>query len=225
MSRFHILGWITVACALGVTALLLQPPDRIAPQATQRPLGREIPESLPSPDPEPRQTRLRPEAPPAADLQVTAPDGSSPELASTARWIDATARKQLEEMTVRYRLTPSQQADIYPVIARNLPGFSPAMLIIGGSQAMRSPQVPATASPLPHATMQDELFDLLDPEQQVLMADDSVDTALWWQEIAALLEADLNAAISGSQPTGDPMQETPADQAAPDLNLFDLLDQ
>jgi hypothetical protein len=221
MKRFHIIGWTTVACALGTAAWLFHADE---PAAGREPLTATPRQQLAAtPRTEASRTTRQTGGthPHDAGFAVAAADGSPAELAEAAEWVHAASRKRLDELTTRYRLTAAQRERIFPMIASHIPGYSPAMLIRAGGRLVPTDDGTSRfGSPLPARTFEDELFAMLDPEQQAKMADEALDSVLWWQEIAAQLEADLNAAITGNTPADGQPDATPPE--APDLDLSDL---
>jgi len=226
MNRFHLIGWSAVACALGTAALLFRAAEPDSGHATRTGERSATPsrQAMVSPVPTDAGRSGRPSRrdADATAFGVTAADGSPAELAEAAEWVHAASRQRLDELTDRYRLTAAQRERVFPLIARQIPGYSPAMLIrAGGTVVPGHGGGSANPDPLPARTFEDELFAMLDPEQQAKMADEALDSVLWWQEIAAQLEADLNAAISGAAPAEAPPVNPPPHEA-PDLDLFDL---
>ena len=116
-------------------------------------------------------------------------------------------------------------------------GYDPVMLT-GGNLTAKAPL--AAKTPL---AADEEIHQVLDPQQQALVEDQEVNRQLWWQDTLSRLEADLidstggvTATIAASpteiptETTTTPATITPAteERVAPAArengNLFDLLD-
>jgi hypothetical protein len=190
--------------APGATALAPGQPSRRPPAATR-----------PGPPaPERAAGEVRPE------FKIAAPPGSPPEAVAAARQVEIAAREKLAGLSERYRLTPSQEAAAFPMVAAATAGYSPAFLVNGASQPTTG--LPAGASPAaapaaaaaampavataaetapPPPTFEDQLYAILDPDQGAQLADDVLDEVLWWQDILTQLESDLDATVPA---TADP---------------------
>jgi hypothetical protein len=162
---------------------------------------------------------------------TTLPPEQQVEWRTRTATVERAARKKLDRLTTDLDLTPAQCDKMFPLIVRSTPGYDPVMLT-GGNLAAKTP-----------LAADEEIHQVLDPQQQALVEDQEVNRLLWWQDTLARLEADLIDSTGGvtatiaASPTENPTETpttpaatTPAteERVAPAArengNLFDLLD-
>ena len=85
---------------------------------------------------------------------------------------------------------------MFPHLARSTPGYDPVMQI-GGVQLAGSSVTPAD----------EEIHDLLDPDQQARLEDQELDRQLWWEDLFARIDAELVDSTGGM-----PIREPATDQ-------------
>lgn len=131
-----------------------------------------------------------------AIYQVTVPDGQMALLPADQRdeWVERAAevereaQARLERMTEEFDLSGEQRRKMFPMLARSTAGFDPRMQV-GGVYLDSDPGV------LPD----EEVHDVLDPDQQEQLVDDEIDRQLWWQDIFSRLEKELIDSTGGAQ--------------------------
>ena len=140
------------------------------------------------------------------------------------------SEKSLARLTEQYALTRKQRAAIYPLIVAHDPDAHPAMIVAGAAL----PTISAGS------TLEENIYPLLDAEQQELLTEKALDHDAWWSDISSQLQEDLSTAMANGEvtlpqpdstpsgadgvvPSSDP---APGDGAASNHgggNLFDLL--
>ena len=168
---------------------------------------------------------------------TTLPPEQQVEWRARAAAVEGAARKKLDRLTHELELTSTQRDKMFPLIVRSTQGYDPVMLT-GGNLTAKAPL--AAKTPL---AADEEIHQVLDPQQQALVEDQEVNRQLWWQDTLSRLEADLIDSTGGvtatiaASPTEIPTETTttpaatmPAteERVAPAArengNLFDLLD-
>jgi hypothetical protein len=168
---------------------------------------------------------------------TTLPPEQQVEWRARAAAVEGAARKKLDRLTHELELTSTQRDKMFPLIVRSTQGYDPVMLT-GGNLTAKAPL--AAQTPL---AADEEIHQVLDPQQQALVEDQEVNRQLWWQDTLSRLEADLIDSTGGvtatiaASPTEIPTETTttpaatmPAteERVAPAArengNLFDLLD-
>lgn len=103
--------------------------------------------------------------------------------------VESLAYSRLGELTETLFLNQDQIEKLRPLILRATPGYLP-----GKRYASLQPNASATsplAPPLLRSDFEDQLFALLDGEQQLDYAASVAEREVWWSNIIARLEADL----------------------------------
>ena len=124
--------------------------------------------------------------------------------------VETLAFSRLEELTETLYLNPDQIEKLRPLILRATPGYSPE-----NHYASFQPNASANSPlgpPLLRSYFEDELFALLDGEQQLDYAASVAEREVWWSDIIARLEADLAHQTS-------PEEDLPAPSAHGRRNL------
>jgi len=109
------------------------------------------------------------------------------ELTDRAAKVETKARAQLERLTEEFELTGEQRSKMFPMLVRSTAGFDPRMQV-GGGYLESDPQ----------ALPDEEMHDVLDPEQRDQLVDDEIARQLWWQEIFSRLEKELIDSTGGA---------------------------
>jgi hypothetical protein len=147
--------------------------------------------------------------------------GGSPQLIAQAKQVEKAARQRLREMTEDLSLTPSQQAEIFPLLARSSSSFDESLEIVDGTGRR-------TGGRLSRDAAEEGIHELLDAGQQEALIETIAEKDLWWSEVIVRLERDLERS---TEPGEEPI---PADEPGPgDLapaphrgrNLFNLHDE
>lgn len=169
------------------------------------------------------------ERPPGAGAAVAGEVVRPPDLAGTTPSSDRPSspgkpsnQKPSNQESVKTPTAPTPDAPSTNAAASAAPTVTPPNTT--GGEAVSDGTANEVASGVitrDDRTLEDELFALLDPDQQALLIDDTLDSTRWWHEIAAQLEAELNAAISAGNPAGESGDS--GFEGAPDDNLFDLI--
>lgn len=141
------------------------------------------------------------------------------ELRKKVAVVEQKARIRLERMTEEFSLTQDQRRKMFPLLARSTPGFDPVMQV--GGSASQADQSPTSAD--------EEVYALLDPEQQEQYEDEEIDRQAWWQDVFSRLEQELLDSTGGSEITPAPEPQVPeAGSSAPTGrsggNLLDLIE-
>ncbi|QTN32133.1 hypothetical protein HZ994_07250 [Akkermansiaceae bacterium] len=127
------------------------------------------------------------------------------------------ALARLNELDSQLHLTAAQKRRLFPLLARNSPGFDPSMVIGTPSGVLHPADAPSSATAGAGQDISTAILAELDPGQQAIYEDMLIDDGLWWTEIINRIDADF--------------QESTRDGAAPEEdagtgeNLFDLLNQ
>ena len=103
--------------------------------------------------------------------------------------VESLAYSRLGELTETLFLNQNQIEKLRPLILRATPGYLPE-----NRYASLQPNASATsplAPPLLRSDFEDQLFALLDGEQQLDYAASVAEREVWWSNIIARLEADL----------------------------------
>jgi len=103
--------------------------------------------------------------------------------------VEKLACSRLDELAETLFLNPDQIEKLRPLILRATPGYSPE-----NSYASFLPNASANSPlgpPLLRSYFEDQLFALLDGEQQLDYAASVAEREVWWTDIIARLEADL----------------------------------
>lgn len=153
--------------------------------------------------------------------RVEAGPGGSPELIAQAKQVEKAARERLREMTGNLSLTPTQQAEIFPLLARSSSSFDESLEIVDGTGRR-------TGGRLSRDAAEEGIHELLDAGQQEALIETIAEKDLWWSEVIVRLERDL---ARSTEPVEEPVEEpVPSDEPGPgDLapaphrgrNLFD----
>jgi hypothetical protein len=224
-----------VAATLAVTISTRQDPaSASAPGAEKSTAGGSarfaVQGSEASPAPKaPRQDRAPNVAwDPEEKLAVTV-DPQHPEaqqLAQAARQVEAFARQRLASMTRELGLSVDQQRRIFPKIVRASDAFHPAMVISGGLDPIADGRVAGEGAYTETGGAVNTTVDVgavpleaeLDPMQQDLLVESSINDLMLWREIIAGLERRLNE----ETPLEAQPATAPAEESGGSRNLFDL---
>jgi hypothetical protein len=138
------------------------------------------------------------------------------ELVVSAQRIEKHATRELERLAQLLDLTEEQQDRIFPLLARSSTAYHPALAIqVGNSETSDSSDLstdsvagePSTAEssdssePLLAKEADEEIHDLLTDEQQDALEDELIEEDLWWSEIVADLEDELDESTQIADPT------------------------
>jgi hypothetical protein len=168
-------------------------------------LAREIPAADDPPYPLPATTKSR-QAP-----QAVIPPRD--ELIARAVIVEDQANTRLHGLTLRLGLTEAQQDRIFPILASSSPAFHPILQPEGSSNKLTDSVFGNRDTIEPGASVaevENEIYPELDATQQASLEEEAMDREAWWEDIVALLEADLtpssaNSELSKAKP-GDPAQ-------------------
>jgi hypothetical protein len=114
---------------------------------------------------------------------------------------------------LRLGLTEAQQDRIFPILASSSPAFHPILQPEGSSNKLTDSVFGNRDTIEPGASVaevENEIYPELDATQQASLEEEAMDREAWWEDIVALLEADLtpssaNSDLSKAKP-GDPAQ-------------------
>jgi len=109
----------------------------------------------------------------------------SPALREQAERVERESHTELEKMTNRYRLTHTQQEELFPILARHHTSFQKGMRVNGQ----------LVSSSVAGVQVSSEIYPHLDPIQQELYQNDLLARDEWWGEIIDQLQEDLDQAI------------------------------
>lgn len=149
------------------------------------------------------------------------------ELVIAAERINHHASRKLARLAHLLDLSEAQQDQIFPLLARSAPAYHPSLAIevggatVAGRRDLRSSnsasnegaeeQTPAGSEPndpLPASKADEKIHEALTSEQQRKLEDELVEEDLWWTEIIADLEDELDESPPAATPMGPEPVET-----------------
>ena len=117
--------------------------------------------------------------------------------------------RRLTQLEKSLLLSPDQQRQIYPLIARSSALFDQNIFINGKQHP-----------PLTHAANQQKVLEILDPDQQAEFVDDLLEEREWWDDLVVELEAEIDAELTPSSPTTNEGEPTRKEENQTPFNLF-----
>ena len=168
-----------------------------------------------------RPVASRPQAP---RTTIPSSEPSQAELEIAADRIQNRANRELARLTRLLDLSEAQQDRIFPLLARSSTAYHPALAIqVGDAQSTTPVEIasktddstgaaaapaegsaPETSEPITLTTADEEIYDVLTPEQQEALEEEIIDEDLWWTDIVNDLEDELDesAAVPSEEDTG-----------------------
>ena len=138
---------------------------------------------------------------------------SADELARRAENIERRATMELERLTKLLDLSEEQQDRIFPLLARSSTAYHPALSIRVGNSETSTPSdlpsapgadtpsgepaaaeatAPESSEPLLAKEADEEIHDILTDDQKDALEEELIDEDLWWSDIIADLEDELD---------------------------------
>lgn len=118
--------------------------------------------------------------------EITVSDIALQEIGSK---IERESRQRLESMTDKYRLTPNQRRQIFPLLVSHHADFTSG-LIVNGLPALDPPD---------EEPLSEKIYPLLDLIQQEDYEQDLLANADWWGDVLGQLRDDLDKAYQRGQ--------------------------
>ena len=157
----------------------------------------------------PTEKYRREESTSISDILSLDEDASIQSLENLSR-LKAQSERRLKQLEQNLFLSPDQSRQIYSLIARSSPLFTPGIVVNGSNQPAISPSVASG-----------EVHDLLDSNQQEDFVEDILAEKEWWDELVIDLEAEIDADLTPSSPDSNQQPKTEEDQIP--FNLFKSL--
>lgn len=117
--------------------------------------------------------------------------------------------RRLTQLEKSLLLSPDQQRQIYPLIARSSALFDQNISINGK-------QLP----PLSNVITQEKVLGILDPDQQDEFVDDLLQEREWWDDLVVELEAEIDADLTPSSPTNNEDESSLKEENQTPFTLF-----
>ena len=161
---------------------------------------------------------------------------SEQELQRRAARVEQEANHDLKQLVTLLDLNETQQDRIFDSMVRHAPGWHPAMQTVGvsvpatstaktpgtsGSSNTTSTAAPGTSAgfnPAASPVLLDEIAAVLEPDQQIELANSELDRQEWWEEIIPQLLVssetpllDVSAGTAAAAAPPPPVDQTPAD--------------
>lgn len=162
------------------------------------------------------------------------------ELAIAADRINRQASQKLDRLAHILDLSEEQQDQIFPLLARSSQAYHPSLAIevtastSGSAKDRRNSEQevkggdgefsnnPGSNEPLPSNEADEQIHDVLTAEQQERLEDEIVEADLWWTEIIADLEDELD---ESTRVTAQPEAEEPDSSYGGNAGIGNLLQQ
>lgn len=191
MTRSQLLLSLALLCVSGTLAFIVS--FRLREDAAHKTPARTSPPSQNSqriPDQsEPRRLLLSSRDLDPVDpthYEITVNDIALLQLGSR---IERESLQRLEAMTDKYRLTPNQRRQIFPLLVSHHADFTPG-LIVNGLPALDSPG---------DEPLSEKIYPLLDLIQQEDYQQDLLANADWWGDVLGQLRDDLDQAYQNGE--------------------------
>jgi hypothetical protein len=152
------------------------------------------------------------------------PEPTRQELAVAAEQINQRATKKLDRLTRLLDLSEEQQDQVFPLLARSAPAYHPSLTIevagsAPGGRTKGQDSEPSAGGSADDGSNDDlesdgsllaneaegQIHDILTDDQQQLLEDEIIEEDLWWTEIIADLEDELDESTQiAAEPEPEP---------------------